>query len=83
MFSAVSSAFITDVQSKLEPDPNEMTAAYTQILIHAVNNSRLTVAYYSASGLSAWNMNASARFTVGCLKTRSVLLNSNELFPGG
>ena len=39
MFSAVSSAFIIDVQSKLEPDPNEVTAAYMQILIHAVNGS--------------------------------------------
>jgi hypothetical protein len=39
LFSAVSSAFIIDVQSKLEPDPNEMTAAYMQILIHAVNGS--------------------------------------------
>jgi len=39
LFSAVSSAFIIDVQSKLQPDPNEMTAAYMQILIHAMNNS--------------------------------------------
>ena len=39
LFSAVSSAFIINVQSKLEPDPNEITAAYMQILIHAVNNS--------------------------------------------
>jgi len=39
LFSAVSSAFIIDVQSKLEPDPNETTAAYMQILIHAVNGS--------------------------------------------
>lgn len=39
LFSAVSSAFIIDVQSKLEPDPNDMTAAYMQILIHALNNT--------------------------------------------
>jgi len=39
LFSAVSSAFIIDVQSKLEPDPNDMTAAYMRILIHAVNGS--------------------------------------------
>ena len=39
LFSAVSSAFIIDVRSKLEPDPNDMTAAYMQILIHAVNSS--------------------------------------------
>ena len=37
MFSVVSSAFIIDVQSKPEPDPNGMTATYIQILIHAVN----------------------------------------------
>jgi len=39
LFSAVSSAFIIDVQSKLETDPNDMTAAYMRILIHAVNGS--------------------------------------------
>ena len=39
LFSAVSSAFIVNVQSKLEQDPNDMTAAYMRILIHAVNGS--------------------------------------------
>ena len=39
LFSAVSSAFVVDVQSKLEPDPNETTAAYMRILIHTMNNS--------------------------------------------
>ena len=39
MFSAVSSAFIIDVQSSLQPDPNELTVAYMRILIHAVNGS--------------------------------------------
>ena len=39
LFSAVSSAFITSVQTKLEPDPNDMTAAYMKILIHTMNNS--------------------------------------------
>jgi len=39
LFSAVSSAFIVDVQSKLGPDPNEMTAAYMRSLIPAVNAS--------------------------------------------
>lgn len=39
LFSAVSSAFIIDVQSKLEADPNEMTAAYMRILIHTMNGS--------------------------------------------
>ena len=39
LFSAVSSAFIIDVQSNLQPDPNEMTATYLRILIHSMNNS--------------------------------------------
>jgi len=39
LFSAVSSAFIIDVQSKLEPDPNDTTTAYLRILIHTMNNS--------------------------------------------
>ena len=39
LFSAVSSAFIIDVQSNLQPDPNEMTAAYMRILIHNMNNT--------------------------------------------
>lgn len=39
LFSAVSSAFIIDIQSKLEPDPNDATVAYMQVLIHAVNSS--------------------------------------------
>ena len=39
LFSAVSSAFIIDVQSELQQDPNEVTAAYMQVLIHAMNNS--------------------------------------------
>jgi len=39
LFSAVSSAFIVDVQSNLKEDPNEMTAAYMQIMIHTMNGS--------------------------------------------
>ncbi|KAF9781579.1 hypothetical protein BJ322DRAFT_231757 [Thelephora terrestris] len=39
LFSAVSSAFIIDVQSNLQPNPNAMTAAYLQILIHNMNNT--------------------------------------------
>jgi len=35
----VSSAFIINVQSNLEPDPNDPTAAYMRILIHATNAS--------------------------------------------
>jgi len=39
LFSAISAAFVAIVQPKLEPDPNEMTAAYLQVLIHTMNNS--------------------------------------------
>jgi len=39
LFSAVSATFVSSVQPKLEPDPNEMTAVYMQILIHTMNNS--------------------------------------------
>ena len=39
MHRPVSSAFIVDVQSNLEPDPNETVAAYMCILIHVVNDS--------------------------------------------
>ena len=51
LFSAVSSTFIIDVRSKLEPDPNEMTTAYIQILVHAVNNSLFPNA---SSGAITW-----------------------------
>ncbi|KAF9778074.1 hypothetical protein BJ322DRAFT_988349, partial [Thelephora terrestris] len=37
LFSAASSAFIIDVQSKLEPDSNQLIAAYMQVLLHATN----------------------------------------------
>jgi len=37
LFSTASPAFIICVQPNLEPDPNDMTAAYMQILIHTVN----------------------------------------------
>ena len=46
LFSAVSSAFVVDVQSKLEPDPNEMTAAYMRIL-HQENVQSQTI-YFDA-----------------------------------
>ena len=36
---AVSSAFIIGVRSNLQPDPNEMTAAYMRMLIHTMNES--------------------------------------------
>jgi len=38
-FSAISSAFVIDIQLKFQPDPNEIAAAYMQILIQAVNSS--------------------------------------------
>lgn len=65
LFSAVSSAFIIDIQSKLEPDPNEMTAAYMRVLIHAVNGSL----YPDADPLAVvtWNGPAPEIVTVQCL----------------
>ena len=39
MFSAVSSIFIFDIQSNVQPDPNETTAAYMKVVIHAANDS--------------------------------------------
>jgi len=39
LFSATRSAFIIDVQSKLQPDSNDTAATYMRILSYAVNNS--------------------------------------------
>jgi len=39
LFSAAIPKIIVDVQSKMEPDPNKMTAACIQALIHAANVS--------------------------------------------
>ena len=39
LFSAVSSAFIIDVQPNLQSDSNDMTTAYMRILIHTMNES--------------------------------------------
>ena len=39
MFSAVSAAFVVDVQSSLQPDPNQSTAVYMQVLLHTLNSS--------------------------------------------
>ena len=39
LFSAVTSAFIIDVQSKLQPDPNDETAALLRVLIHKIDNT--------------------------------------------
>ena len=39
MFSAVSSSFVIDVQTKLEPDPNDTTAAYLRAILLTLNNS--------------------------------------------
>lgn len=65
LFSAVSSAFIIDVQSKLEPDPNEMNAAYMRVLIHAVDGSL----YPNVDPLAAvaWNGPAAEIVIVQCL----------------
>ena len=39
LFSAVTSAFIIDVQSKLQSDPNDETAALLRVLIHKIDNT--------------------------------------------
>ena len=41
LFSAVSSAFVIDIQSKLEPDPNEQSAALLRAILFALNQSAL------------------------------------------
>ncbi|KAJ7484170.1 hypothetical protein FB451DRAFT_1027999, partial [Mycena latifolia] len=39
LFSAVSSAFIIQIQPELQPDPNDMNQALMRLLIHTVNAS--------------------------------------------
>ena len=39
LFSAVTSAFIIDVQSQLRPDPNDETAALLRVLIYKIDNT--------------------------------------------
>ena len=39
MFSAVTSAFIIEVNSQLQPDPNEETAALLRVLIYKMDNT--------------------------------------------
>ncbi|KAJ6599848.1 hypothetical protein DFH09DRAFT_901707, partial [Mycena vulgaris] len=39
LFSAVSSAFIIQIQPELQPDPNDMNQALMRLLIHTVNSS--------------------------------------------
>ena len=51
MFSAVSSAFVIEVQSKLEPAYDEMNAAYMRFLIHSINGS----AFPTAPVLPVWD----------------------------
>ena len=41
MFSAVSSSFVIDVQTKLEPDPNDVTAAYLRAILLTLNHSAI------------------------------------------
>ena len=41
MFSAVSSAFVIDIQSKLEPDSNEQSAALLRAILFTLNQSAL------------------------------------------
>ena len=39
LFSAVTTAFITNVQSQLQPDPNDETAALLRVLIYKTDNT--------------------------------------------
>ena len=39
LFSAVTSAFIIEVHSHLQPDPNDETAALLRVLIHKIDNT--------------------------------------------
>ena len=39
LFSAVTSAFIIEVNSELQPDPNEESAALLRVLIHKIDNT--------------------------------------------
>ncbi|KAF9644475.1 hypothetical protein BDM02DRAFT_3079018, partial [Thelephora ganbajun] len=39
LFSAVASAFTVQIQSRLQPDPNEETAALLRVFIHKVDNT--------------------------------------------
>lgn len=41
MFSAVSSSFVIDIQTKLEPDPNDITAAYLRAILLTLNHSAI------------------------------------------
>ena len=41
LFSAVSSAFVIDVHSKLEPDPNEQSAAILRAILLTLNHSAI------------------------------------------
>ena len=39
MFSAVASAFIIEVNSQLQSDPNDKTAVLLRVLIHKIDNT--------------------------------------------
>ena len=52
MFSAVASAFIIDVNSQLQPDPNDETAALLRVLIYKIDN---TTFGHDVPALPQWN----------------------------
>ena len=72
LFSAVSSAFIIDVQPKLEPDPNDATAAYMRIPIHTMNNTLFPDADPSAI---TWTRPPPEIATVQCLLYASLAIS--------
>ena len=77
LFSAVSSAFIIDIQSKFEPNPNDVTAAYMQILIHAVNSSLFPDA---DPGAIVWNGPPPGIVTVQALLYASLATSLSAVF---
>ncbi|KAF7341181.1 hypothetical protein MVEN_01853100 [Mycena venus] len=50
LFSAVSSAFIIQIQPELQPDPNDMTHALLRLLIHNVNGT-----IFSSPDIPQWS----------------------------
>ncbi|KAF9783430.1 hypothetical protein BJ322DRAFT_1070796 [Thelephora terrestris] len=64
LFSAVTSAFITQVQPQLQSDPNEETAALLRVLIHKIDN---TTFGGDAPALPQWAGPPQAIIHVQCL----------------
>ncbi|KAJ7150811.1 hypothetical protein C8R46DRAFT_830104, partial [Mycena filopes] len=64
LFSAVSSAFIIQIQPELQPDPSDMTQALLRVLIHNLNGS---VFSGPETMLPQWNGPSAIVVVVQCL----------------